>query len=229
MLDHPIKTMSEQPIIDWRDFAPCTTVPLFACAPEVLGTSFNYGRDEEIYGEGEDAEFIYKVVSGAVRTYKIMRDGRRQIGGFHLPGDFFGLETGNRHHLTAEAITDSKILLFTRRQVESLVQRNINAARELWLMTAEHLRHAENHMLLLGRKTALERLAAFLIEMDARHGNTGLIELPMLRRDIADYLGLTLETVSRSFSELQSQRAVELDGARHVALRKRAMLEEMGA
>jgi CRP/FNR family transcriptional regulator, nitrogen fixation regulation protein len=228
MFVQPVETTFNQPIVEWRDFAPRAT-PLFAFAPEVLGTSLNYARDEEIYGEGEDAQFVYKVVTGAVRTSKIMRDGRRQIGGFYLPGEFFGLERGEQHHLTAEAVADSKILLFKRRQVEALAQRNMDAAREMWFVTADHLRHAEDHLLLLGRKTALERLAAFLIEMDIGHGNSGLFELPMSRRDIADYLGLTLETVSRGFSELQKKRALELSGARHVALRNRALLNAMGA
>ena len=165
MFVQPIETTSNQPIVDWRDFALCAA-PLFACAPEVVGTRFNYVRDEEIYGEGEDTQFIYKVISGAVRTSKIMRDGRRQIGRFYLPGEFFGLELGKQHNLSAEAIADSKIFLFKRRQIEAMAQHNMEAAREMWLMTADHLRHAEDHLLLLGRKTALERLAAFLIEMD---------------------------------------------------------------
>lgn len=228
MLIQTIRTNSSRPLFREPQFGAFET-GLFGSAAELTGMSFSYGRDEEIYGEGEDAEFVYKVGSGAVRTYKLMRDGRRQIGGFHLSGDLFGLDLGERHHLTAEAVTDSKVLVFKRRQVEALVAHNLDAARELWLMTANHLQHAEKHMLLLGRKTALERLAAFLLEMDVRSGGTGLIELPMLRRDIADYLGLTLETVSRSFSELQCEGVVELDGARHVVLRKRAMLEAMGA
>jgi CRP/FNR family nitrogen fixation transcriptional regulator len=227
MLVQPIETTSKRPIVDWRDFSS-NTAALFTCAPEVFGTSFTYVRDEEIYGDGEDIQFIYKVVTGAVRTSKLLRDGRRQIGRFYLPGELLGLELGKLHYLTAEAVTDSRILLFPRRQIESLAQRNMDAARELWLMTASHLRHAEDHLLLLGRKTALERLAAFLIEMDARHGNNGFFELPMSRRDIADYLGLTLETVSRGFSELQKQRTLELDGARQVALRNRPLLTAMG-
>jgi CRP-like cAMP-binding protein len=228
MLIQTIRTNSSRPLFGEPHFGAFET-GLFAGTAELAGMSFSYGRDEEIYGEGEDAEFVYKVASGAVRTYKLMRDGRRQIGGFHLAGDLFGLDLGDSHHLTAEAVTDSKVLVFKRRQVEALAAHNLSAARELWLMTANHLQHAEKHMLLLGRKTALERLAAFLLEMDARSGGSGLVELPMLRRDIADYLGLTLETVSRSFSELQGEGVVELDGARHVALRKRALLEAMGA
>jgi len=228
MFVQTIETTSKRPIIEWRGFAPCAA-PLFACAPEVLGTSFNYIRDEEIYGEGEDAQYIHKVVAGAVRTSKIMRDRRREIGRFYLPGEFFGLEFGEQHHLSAEAVADSKILLFKRRQIEALARRNMDAAREMWLMTADHLRHAEDHLLLLGRKTALERLAAFLIEMDSRHGNCGSFELPMSRRDIADYLGLTLETVSRAFSELQKKRALELSGARHVALHNRSILKAINS
>lgn len=228
MLIQTVRTNSSRPLFGEPQFGAFET-GLFGNTAEVAGMSFSYCRDEEIYGEGENTEFVYKVGSGAVRTYKLMRDGRRQIGGFHLSGDLFGLDLGERHHLTAEAVTDSKVLVFKRRQVEALVAHNLAAAHELWLMTANHLQHAEKHMLLLGRKTALERLAAFLLEMDVRSGGTGLVELPMLRRDIADYLGLTLETVSRSFSELQCDGVVELDGARHVILRKRAMLEAMGA
>jgi CRP-like cAMP-binding protein len=198
---------------------------LFSCAPEIVGTSFSYGRDEEIYGEEEDTDFVYKVISGAVRTYKIMRDGRRQIGGFHLPGDYFGFERGDHHLLTAEATTESKVLLFKRSQMETLATHSIDAARELWLMAADHLRHAEDHMLLLGRKTATERLAAFLLEMDERLGHEGIVELPMSRRDIADYLGLTLETVSRGFSQFQASGIVHLIDARHVAIVKRHRLE----
>jgi CRP-like cAMP-binding protein len=227
MLVQPSETTSKQPIIEWQDFAPCTA-PLFASAPQVLGTSFNYVREEEIYGEGEDTQYIYKVVAGAVRTTKIMRDGRRQIARFYLPGEFFGLERGEQHHMTAEAVVDSKILLFKRSQIEAQAQQSMEAAREMWIMTADHLRHAEDHLLLLGRKTALERLAAFLIDMDIRHGSNGLFELPMSRRDIADYLGLTLETVSRGFSELHKLQTLELAGARHVVLRNRSFLAAMG-
>lgn len=225
MLIETIKPSARHTAIGPQAFGT-NQVALFACAPELLGTSFTYGRDEEIYGEGEDAEFVYKVVTGAVRTYKIMRDGRRQIGGFHLPGDYFGFELGEQHVLTAEATVDSKILLFKRSQVEALATRSIEAARTLWMMTADHLRHAEDHMLLLGRKTATERLAAFLLEMDERLGRTGVVELPMSRRDIADYLGLTLETVSRGISQFQANGVVQLVDARHVVLVKRRKLEE---
>ncbi len=155
MLVQTIRTNSSRPLPGRSQFGTFDT-GLFASAAELLGMSLSYGRDEEIYGEGEDAEFVYKVASGAVRTYKLMRDGRRQIGGFHLAGDLFGLDIGGRRHLTAEAVMDSKIIVFNRRQVEAVVAQNLAAARELWLTTANHLQHAEDHMLLLGRKTAIE-------------------------------------------------------------------------
>jgi len=170
---------------------------LFITCPKLIGGTFRYARDEEIYGEAGEAKFVYKVVSGAVRSHKLLSDGRRQIGAFHLPGDVFGLESGSAHRLTAEAVVDTQTLIFDRSAVEYFALRDIEAARELWRLAARDLDHAVDHMLLLGRKTALERVADFLLEMDARMRPSGAIGLPMLRRDIADYLGLTLETVSR--------------------------------
>ncbi|NNM71701.1 helix-turn-helix domain-containing protein [Enterovirga aerilata] len=198
-------------------------IALFAGCPELIGSPFSYAREEEVYGEGEETEYVYKIVSGAVRTCRILADGRRQIHGFHLPGDLFGFEPGQTHRLTAEAIADTRVLMFKRRQLERIATRNVEVACQLWTMTARNLQHAEEHMLLLGRRTALERVAAFIIEMDARLGGTGSIELPMSRRDIADYLGLTLETVSRSVSQLQQDRALALSGARRVVLNRPAM------
>ena len=198
-------------------------IALFAGCPELIGSPFAYAREEEIYGEGEETEYVYKIVSGAVRTCKILGDGRRQIHGFHMPGDLFGFEPGQAHRLTAEAIVGTKVLMFKRRQLERIATHNVEVACQLWTMTAKNLQHAEEHMLLLGRRTALERVAAFIIEMDARLGGTGSIELAMSRRDIADYLGLTLETVSRSMSQLQAEQALALSGARRVVLNKRAM------
>jgi len=191
---------------------------MFAGCPELVGTPFNYARETEIYGEGETAEFVYRIVSGAVRTCKILADGRRQINAFHLAGDLFGFEPGEAHRLTAEAIADTKVLLFSRRSVQDLANRNVEAARRLWNSTLQNLEDAEDHMLLLGRRTALERVAAFLLTIEKRLGSNRCVELPMSRRDMADYLGLTIETVSRSMTQLQSKRAIALSGARHLVL-----------
>jgi CRP-like cAMP-binding protein len=196
---------------------------MFAGCPELIGTPFTYDRETEIYGEGENAEFVYRIVSGAVRTCKILADGRRQINAFHLAGDLFGFEPGEAHRLTAEAIVDTKVHLFRRRQVQDLANRNVEAARRLWNATLQNLEDAEDHMLLLGRRTALERVAAFLLSIEKRLGGKRSVDLPMSRRDIADYLGLTIETVSRSMTQLQNKRAIALSGARHLVVDMQVM------
>ncbi len=202
---------------------------LFAGCPELVGSRMTYAQDEEIYGDGEEAEFVYKIVTGAVRTYKLLSDGRRQIGAFHFPGDIFGFELNSTHRLSAEAISDATVLIFSRRTLECLATRSIEVARGLWALTARSLDHAEDHMLLLGRKTAAERVAAFLLEMDERMQSTGAIRLPMTRRDIADYLGLTLETVSRSLSHLKAEGTVELPTARQITVQRRSKLRTLGS
>jgi CRP/FNR family nitrogen fixation transcriptional regulator len=195
----------------------------------LIATEFSYKKDEEIYGEDEPAEYVYQVISGSVRTYKLLSDGRRQIGAFHLPGDVFGLESGTVHRLAAESIVDTTVRLVKRRSLEQAATVDVNVARKLWAMTAGDLRHAEDHMLLLGRKTAMERVATFLLEMDRRLSVTGMMALPMCRRDIGDYLGLTLETVSRALSQLHGQGVLVFSGARQIVLRNRQRLRTMDA
>src|SRR3954464_5051772 len=190
----------------------------------LVATEFSYGKEEEIYGEDEPSEYVYQVVRGAVRTYKLLSDGRRQIGAFHLPGDVFGLDFYPTHRLTAEAITDVTVRLVKRRNLEAAATTNVRVAHHLWTMTTGDLRHAEDHMLLLGRKTAMERVATFLLEMDSRLAKAGMMALPMSRRDIGDYLGLTLETVSRALSELNDRGILTLSGARQIVLRNRQRL-----
>ena len=193
----------------------------------LVATEFSYRKDEEIYGEDEPVEYVYQVISGAVRSYKLLSDGRRQIGAFHLPGDVFGLESGATHRLAAEAIIDTTVRLVKRRSLEHAAGSDVNVARRLWAITAGELRHAEDHMLLLGRKTAMERVATFLMEMDRRLTVAGMMALPMCRRDIGDYLGLTLETVSRALSQLHAQGVLGFSGALQIQLRNRNRLRNM--
>src|SRR5690349_9985246 len=168
-------------------------------------SEFKYRRGIEIFGEAEPAEYIYQVIDGSVRSYKLLSDGRRQINAFHLTGDIFGLENGSTHRFTAEAIVETTVRLMKRASLAHVAESDAAVARDLLNMTASSLRHAEDHMLLLGRKTSLERVAAFLLEMDPRLTAAGIMALPMCRRDIADYLGLTLETVSRALSILHDK------------------------
>jgi CRP/FNR family nitrogen fixation transcriptional regulator len=197
--------------------------------PTVNLSEFNYKKGTEIYGEQEPAEYVYQVKLGAVRSYKLLSDGRRQIGAFHLAGDIFGLENGIEHRFTAEAIVDTTVRLIKRHSLEVLAESDAVVSRNLLSMTTNNLQHAENHMLLLGRKTSLERVAAFLIEMDRRLTSAGIMPLPMSRRDIADYLGLTLETVSRALSRLHELDIIGFIGSnqRQIVLLNRRQLASL--
>jgi CRP/FNR family transcriptional regulator, nitrogen fixation regulation protein len=197
--------------------------------PGLVASEFPYRKDEEIYGEDEPADYVYQIIRGAVRTYKLLSDGRRQIGAFLLPGDVFGLESGTSHRLAAEAVIDTTVRLVKRSGLEQAAGVDVQVSRKLWSMTAGELRHAEDHMLLLGRKSAMERVANFLLEMDRRLAVAGMMALPMCRRDIGDYLGLTLETVSRALSQLHSEGVLGISGARQIVLRDRQRLRNMDA
>jgi CRP/FNR family nitrogen fixation transcriptional regulator len=194
---------------------------------EAIGTCGYYARNSEIFGEDEPAEYLYKVVSGAVRISKLLSDGRRQIGAFHLPGEMFGLEAEEAHALSAEAISDSRVMLVKRSVFLARVTRDCAMATEMWAQTMVHLHRAQNHMLLLGRKNAQERIAAFLLEMSARLSRAGEIELPMSRQDIADYLGLTIETVSRTLTQLERDGLIGIPASRRIVFRDRAALDLM--
>jgi CRP/FNR family nitrogen fixation transcriptional regulator len=195
---------------------------------DLMGAPMPFARNVEIYGEDEPAEYLYKVVSGAVRTYRVLNDGRRQVGAFLLPGDMFGLEAGATHATSAEAVADSVILVIKRSAVIALAERDPEVARQLWTLTAQELGRAQNHMLLLIRN-AQERIASFLLEMAERVPGADSVELPMSRQDIADYLGLTIETVSRTLTQLESEAAIALPSSRRVVLRNRSALNRLNA
>jgi len=194
----------------------------------VLGIAMSFGRNMEIYAEGESAGHVYKVVSGVVRISNLLPDGRRQISAFHLPGDMFGFEADNLHWASAEAVTQVKVIAYKRR-ILLAGGGSTNLGRDLLHLTLVELRHTQEHLLLLGRKNALERVTTFLLDMDKRTKAGSVVELAMPRHDIADYLGLTLETVSRMFAELKERGLVRLEGARRVHLLDKQQLTSMGA
>jgi len=193
---------------------------------QLMGAAMSYSRNTEIFGENEPADYLYKVVSGTVRTYKILSDGRRQIGGFYLPGDIFGLEFADEHTLSAEAITDAKVLVIKRSALAALAGCDAAVARELFALTGRELRRVQDRVLLLV-KSAQERVASFLLEMAERAPAGNAIELPMSRQDIADYLGLTIETVSRTLTSLESVAAIEVSTSRRIVLRNRSALNRL--
>jgi CRP/FNR family transcriptional regulator, nitrogen fixation regulation protein len=197
-------------------------------AMEAMGSQMRFGPNEEIFGEAEPAEYVYKVTKGAVRTHKILCDGRRQIGGFYLPGDVFGLEVGKEYQFSAEAINDVRVLVVRRSVIVSLAERDCDTARELWSLMGRELNRVQEHVLLLV-KTAQQRVASFLLEMSARLAATDSIELPMSRQDIADYLGLTIETVSRTMTQLVSKQAIGLPSSRRIVLRNSGALRQLNA
>jgi len=190
---------------------------------EMMGAQMSFAPNAEIYGENEPAEYLYKLVSGTVRTSKILNDGRRQIGEFYLPGDLFGYEVGSKHSFSAEAINDVKIIVIKRSAIETLAARDHDVARQLWTMTGRELQRMQDHILLL-IKSAQERVAGFLLEMAERNKTVNELELPMSRQDIADYLGLTIETVSRTLSILEESAVIAMPSSRHIVLRNRAKL-----
>jgi len=183
--------------------------PLFAGISQLVSVTYNVRSGKEIFGEGEDAQFVYKLVTGSVRVCKTLTDGQRHISCFHVPGDVFGLERTTTHRMAAEALEDSQVLMFRRSQVERLIASDLNAAHQMLDIVISKLDDAEAQMFRLGRQSALQRVAAFLLEMENRLGRCGSLELPMTRRDIGDYLGLSIETVSRSISQLQRRHALD--------------------
>lgn len=181
---------------------------------DLLGTTGNLvslQRDQQLHDQGDPADYCYRIVSGCVRTVKLMEDGRRQIGEFLLPGDLLGFDTLGTHDFAAQAVADTVVRRFRRRDVEALVERNVGLARRLRELTVRNLHTAYARMLLLGRKTATERIASFLLEMAERHGaEQGNVELPMCRVDIADHLGLTTETVCRVLMQLRRDGTIDI-------------------
>jgi CRP/FNR family nitrogen fixation transcriptional regulator len=187
-----------------------------------------FARNIEIYGENEPAEYLYQVISGAVRTYRMLDDGRRQISAFYLPGDIFGVEAGDEHLSSAEAVCDSQILVAKRSAVMARAEQQKDLARQLWTLTVRELQRVQQHSLAL-IKSAEERVAGFLLEMAGRNCSGVAVELPMSRQDIADYLGLTIETVSRTFSQFVNSGTIALETSRRVQLCNRPALNRLNA
>jgi len=195
---------------------------------EMMGAVMPFARGGEIFGENERAECLFKVVTGSVRTYRILEDGRRQVDAFYLPGDIFGFEVGDEHTLFAEAIVESKVLVVKRSSLVALAARDGDMARQLWDMMARELQRAREHMMLL-IKTAQERVVGFLLEMSKRSPAGNGINLQMSRQDIADHLGLTIETVSRTLTQLESASAIAVPSSRHIVLRNRSALNRLNS
>lgn len=194
----------------------------------LMGAPMRFARNCEIFGEDEPAEYLYQVISGAVRTYRTLDDGRRQIVAFYMPGDVFGVEAGDLHLSSAEAISDAQVLVAKRSAVMARAEHEKNLARQLWMLTVHELQRVQQHSLAL-IKSAEERVAGFLLEMAGRNSASTTVELPMSRQDIADYLGLTIETVSRTITQFVHSGMIALETTRRIQLRNRPALNRLNA
>jgi CRP/FNR family nitrogen fixation transcriptional regulator len=205
---------------------PRVSTCLLTRAIEDMGAAMSFLRDAEIYRESTPSSYLYKVITGTVRTFKALSNGRRQVRAFYLPGDIFGVET--KHAFSAEAVTDAKLHVVERKAILALAARDNDVARQLWSLTSRELKHAQNHVLLL-IQSAQERVGAFLLEMADRVPAGDEVELSMPRQDIADFLGLTIETVSRMMTQLEKGAAIALPTSRRVVLRNRSALNRTNA
>ncbi len=193
------------------------------------GQVLHFAPDSEIYGDGDENVSFYKVLSGVVRTCKFRSDGRRQIDGFHLAGEIFGFDAGSRHRLSAEAVCDSAIVAYRWRALESSGEIDDRLAGQFFGYAMQNLQRAQEHSLLLGRRSAAQKVAAFLVEMADRATSDQVFDLAMARQDIADYLGLTIETVSRTLSILERDDVISLPTARRVCVKNNQALRRLSS
>lgn len=210
------------PVGAWSEAAPALRP---ADQLMTLGSVTTFSRNAEIFSEDAAADHIYIMLSGTARVCKLLGDGRRQIENFCVAGDVFGWEMTPRHRFSAEAVSECKVVRVKRSILFARAVDDADLAQALWTVTASELARAQNHLLVLGRKTAQERVASFLMDMAGRvpgctsSGRQQEVQLPMSRQDIADYLGLTIETVSRTLSHLEDIEAIALPSSRRVVLR----------
>jgi CRP/FNR family transcriptional regulator, nitrogen fixation regulation protein len=197
-------------------------------ALERIGTRLSFSRNAEIYAESGDVDFWYKVVAGTVRICKLLADGRRHIAEFRFGGDCFGIDSASERMYSAEAVDDVIVMRYRRSATEQLVEQNPVVARLLRDTMLRELGSAHGRTLMLGRMTAPERVAAFLLEMFDRRDTAKVLELPMSRHDIADYLGLTIETVCRILSSLRRDGTIAIPNSHRIELLDRSALEAIG-
>lgn len=196
-----------------------------------LSDSETFSTGEILVREGDPATSLFNITAGSVRVYKLLPDGRRQIVGFLFPGDFLGLATGDRYAFSAEALTGGSACRFQKKAYRKLLVEQPDLEAALLDRASHELQAAHNQMLLLGRKTAVERLASFLADLAARDRRAGgggrIIHLPMTRAEIADYLGLTTETVSRVTSRLKTRGVIRLLSLHSLSIERPAELAEL--
>ena len=236
-----VPTASLTPLPDGHPCADCPVRPITICrgldAPTLsgmrsLGTMQRLKPEQSAFHEGDPAKRVFMVTHGALKLYTLLADGRRQITGFMFPGDFLGISIDEEYAFTVEALQDTELWWFSREAFDRFISDNPKVERELYRLAAHELAEAQRQMVLLGRKAAAERLASFFLALLERaerasgHPETRF-DLPMSRVDIADYLGLTKETVSRMLAHLRSRGLIRLQSQNRVEVLKRHGLAEL--
>ena len=198
-------------------------------ALEAIMTATALEPNQALVYEGDPRRRVYSLTTGMLRLSTILPDGRRQITGFLMPGDYLGLADDQTYSQTAEAVSASNLCSFAVPQMDALMERFPRLKDRLYVMTREALRRARDNQIVLGRLAPVEKVASFLLVMARRAAEIGrasdFVELPMTRTDIADYLGLTIETVSRSFTKLKNQNLIQLPDPHRVMIVDRRSLE----
>ena len=189
---------------------------------QAAGQPVSIKRGLALFSAGDSADSVFVIVSGLVRTSMMLSDGRRQIIGFHEPGDVLGVTLAEQHLLSAEAVSATQLLTVSRIWLQGVLGVQPRLCLSLIPLASRSMDAARRHLMLLGRMTARERLCTFLLER--LKGEAGVIELPMSRSDIADYLGLTIETVSRTLTQLRSEGVIQAAAAREVEVADRMRL-----
>ena len=192
-----------------------------------VGAVSHIAADREIFAEGDSADVFFRIVFGTVRTCKFLGDGRRQIEAFYPAGDVFGFELEDARILGAEAVTECNIITYRRRGVEAAALHDETLARQLLSFAMQSVGHAQKHAFLLGRRAATEKVASFLLTWADRQGRQGHVDLPMSRQDMGDYMGLTIETVSRTLSQMERDGLIAIPNARQIRFLSRQALEDM--
>ena len=206
-----------QPCIDCsiRQFSLCAALDGVELRElEHLGRHVHFASCETVFAQEEMTTSFYNVLDGVLRLYKLLPDGRRQIVGFALPGDFLGMTNSPRHSFSADAIGQVAVCRFSRSAFARFIEDKSHLLRRINELAVRELNQAQDHMVLLGRRSAEEKVATFLIGWRDRlvrlTGTTKTVPLPMSRQDIADFLGLTIETVSRTFTKLERDGVIEI-------------------
>lgn len=227
---HPCEGCPVRPITICRSLKPDVLADM-----RRLGTLQRLHPGQPVFHEGDPARRVFMLTLGSLKIYSLLGDGRRQVTGFMFPGDFLGISVEGEYGFTIEALEHAELWWFSRDAFDRFIEAHPSVERELYRMAGHELAAAQRQMVLLGRKTAAERLASFFLDLIRRQARIAGVDrarsfdLPMSRLDIADYLGLTKETVSRMLAELRGRGLIRLETLIRIEVLDHDGLEQVAA